>query len=82
MLSPCDASQRLMSYLKPPQVPTPCGRLSLIEIDASGIDDDGAGALEVVDRGHEDLDDLRVGGVAFVRLPQDADAPTLQSRPS
>ena len=52
---------------------------SLIEIDANGIDDDGAGSPEVVDRCREDLDDLRVRRVAFVRLPQDADATTLQA---
>ena len=79
MLSPCDASHRLMSYLNPPHVPAPCGRRSLIEIDAHRIDDDGAGALEVVDRRHEDLDDFRVRRVAFVRLPQDADASSLQA---
>ena len=82
MLSPCDESQRLMSYLKPPQVPDALRPPGLIEIDSSRIDDDGAGALEVIDRGHEDFDDLGIGGVAFVRLPEDADAPALQSRPS
>ena len=81
-LSPCDASQRLMSYLNPPHVPAPCCRRSLIEIDADGIDDDGPGALQVVDRRHEDLDDLRVRRVALVGLAQDADAAVPSGRPS
>src|SRR4029434_4988259 len=43
------------------------------EIDARRIHDRRAGALELVDRRHEHVDYFRVGRVALVRLPQDAD---------
>jgi hypothetical protein len=38
------------------------------EVDGRGIDDDRSGPFEFLDRGRKDLNDLRIGGVAFVGL--------------
>ena len=48
-------------------------------MDDDGIDDRGASPLHVIDRCLKYLDDLSVGGVALVRLPQYADARPFQS---
>ena len=51
----------------------------LIELDAHGIDDHGAGALQILERRREHLHDLRIGRVALVGLAQHADARAFQA---
>ena len=68
-----------MSYLNPPHVPAPCVPADLIEVDAHRIDDRRAGALQVLERRREHLDDLGIGRVALVGLAQDADPRAFQA---
>ena len=69
-----------MSYLNPMHGPTPCWRrMPSSPSIARRIDNGRAGAPEIVDGAHEDVDDLGIGRVALVRLTQDADARAAQA---
>ena len=51
----------------------------VLQIDAHGIDDRRARALQVLDRVREHVDDFGIRRIALVRLAEDADARALQA---
>ena len=52
---------------------------NVAQLHPNGIDDDGAGLLEIVQRRREDLHDLRIRRLSFVRLPQHGETRPLQA---